>query len=155
MCNGSQVGTTGTGDAKQTDNSKAIGFDGFNQSVTGNTTMTLTGQRTDHKNIPTVFSLKVRGGCEVDSKGKKAGKGALINENIAMTLGVSQDQTIFTPKTKEVIAAFEGNGSRPSHKGSGIHMGGREMYTLNHVEVHGVIVRKGEKCGENGTTGNQ
>lgn len=36
----------------------------------------------------------------MDSKGKKAGKGPLINEDMVMTLGVSQDQTIFVPKTK-------------------------------------------------------
>ena len=34
----------------------------------------------------------------MDSYGKKAGKGALINENLAMTLGVSQDQTLFVPR---------------------------------------------------------
>lgn len=38
----------------------------------------------------------------MDSKGKKAGKGALINENMAMTLGVSQDQTLFVPRGKEI-----------------------------------------------------
>lgn len=46
----------------------------------------------------TVYALKIRGGCEVDSKGKKAGKGALIQENLSATLGVSQDQTLFVPK---------------------------------------------------------
>lgn len=45
-----------------------------------------------------VYTLKVRGGCEVDSKGKKAGKGALIQENLSATLGVSQDQALFVPK---------------------------------------------------------
>ena len=34
----------------------------------------------------------------MDSLGKKAGKGAWINKNKAMTLGVSQDQTLFVPK---------------------------------------------------------
>ena len=34
----------------------------------------------------------------MDSKGKKAGKGALIQENLSATLGVSQDQTLFVPK---------------------------------------------------------
>ena len=37
-----------------------------------------------------------------------------------------------------VLAAFEGNGSRPSHKGSGIN-DGEVMYTLNTTEVHGVV----------------
>ena len=39
-----------------------------------------------------------------------------------------------------VLAAIEGNGSRPSHKGSGIN-DGKKMYTLNSTEVHGVVCR--------------
>lgn len=35
---------------------------------------------------------------EVDSKGKKAGKGALIQTELSGTLGVSQDQTLITNK---------------------------------------------------------
>lgn len=38
---------------------------------------------------------KLGGGCERDCYGKKAGKGALIQWEKAMTLGVSQDQTLF------------------------------------------------------------
>lgn len=45
-----------------------------------------------------VYTLKVRGGVEVDSKGKKAGKGPLVQKNLSATLGVSQDQTLFVPK---------------------------------------------------------
>lgn len=33
----------------------------------------------------------------MDSKGKRAGKGALIQEELAMTLGVTQDQYLFQP----------------------------------------------------------
>ena len=33
----------------------------------------------------------------MDSYGKKAGKGALLSENLSMTLGVSQDQYLFQP----------------------------------------------------------
>jgi len=40
-------------------------------------------------------TLKIRGGCERDSLGKKAGKGALIQWEKSATLGVSQDQTLF------------------------------------------------------------
>ena len=40
-------------------------------------------------------TLKIRGGCEVDSHGKKAGKGALIQWEMSGALGVSQDQTLF------------------------------------------------------------
>lgn len=44
-------------------------------------------------------TLKIRGGCEVDSYGKRAGKGALIQWELSGTLGVSQDQTLFVWST--------------------------------------------------------
>lgn len=40
------------------------------------------------------YTLKIRGGREIDSHGKRAGKGALIQEEVSATLGVSQDQTL-------------------------------------------------------------
>ena len=40
-------------------------------------------------------TLKIRGGTERDSYGKKAGKGALIQWEKSATLGVSQDQYLF------------------------------------------------------------
>ena len=40
-------------------------------------------------------TLKIRGGVERDSQGKKAGKGPLIQWDKSATLGVSQDQTLF------------------------------------------------------------
>ena len=43
-----------------------------------------------------------------------------------------------------VLAAIEGNGSRPSHKGIGIN-DGKKMYTLNSTEVHGVVATQGNK----------
>ena len=43
------------------------------------------------------YTLKIRSGVEIDSAGKKAGKGALIQENMSMTLGTSQDQYLFQP----------------------------------------------------------
>ena len=43
------------------------------------------------------YTLKIRGGVSVDSYGKKAGKGALVQEEISGTLGVSQDQYLFQP----------------------------------------------------------
>lgn len=45
---------------------------------------------------PASYTLKIRGGCERDSNGKKAGKGALIQTELSGTLGVSQDQTLIT-----------------------------------------------------------
>lgn len=43
-------------------------------------------------------TLKVRGGVERDSYGKKAGKGPLVQWEKSATLGVSQDQTLFVWK---------------------------------------------------------
>ena len=43
-------------------------------------------------------TLKIRGGCERDAQGKKAGKGALIQWEKSATLGVTQDQTLFVFK---------------------------------------------------------
>lgn len=40
--------------------------------------------------------LRSGGGREVDSHGRKAGKGALIQEELSGTLGVSQDQTLIS-----------------------------------------------------------
>jgi DNA (cytosine-5)-methyltransferase 1 len=42
------------------------------------------------------YTLKIRGGVEVDSHGKKAGKGPLVQTELSSTLGVSQDQTLIT-----------------------------------------------------------
>lgn len=49
------------------------------------------------------YLLKIRGGVEVDSLGKKAGKGPLIAEEISNTLGTSQDQYLFQPVDKFVL----------------------------------------------------
>ena len=46
--------------------------------------------------VPASYTLKIRGGVEVDSHGKKAGKGPLIQTELSGTLGVSQDQTLIT-----------------------------------------------------------
>lgn len=61
------------------------------------------------------YTLKIRGGREVDSLGKKAGKGPLIQVDRSATLGVSQDQILF-----QCVGIFEGNGHRASHHGPGI-----------------------------------
>lgn len=41
------------------------------------------------------YTLKVRGGAETDSKGRVAGKGALVQKELSATLGTTQDQTLF------------------------------------------------------------
>lgn len=51
-----------------------------------------------------------------------------------------------------VLAVFEGNGSRPSHRGDGISTNGKVMYTLNSTEVHGVITESAVgKAGQENT----
>lgn len=54
--------------------------------------------------MASAYLLKIRGGVEVDSMGKKAGKGPLIQEEISATLGTSQDQYLFQP------VAYSGDG---------------------------------------------
>jgi DNA (cytosine-5)-methyltransferase 1 len=43
------------------------------------------------------YTLKIRSGVSVDSYGKAAGKGALIQEDKSATLGCNQDQYLFQP----------------------------------------------------------
>lgn len=118
------------------------------------------------KNKPPIL-MKIRGGVEVDSYGKKAGNGPLISENLSRTLGTSQDQYLFQPIFFEayqhhgwrqnnvagtltagqndgvrgdtpVIVCIEGNGSRPSHKGDGYKVTDK-MYTLNTIDRPAVV----------------
>lgn len=68
----------------------------------------------------------------MDSKGKRAGKGALIQWEKSGTLGVSQNQTLFVLReTAQDLLTEEKDGQ-----------GGGIMYTLNNVEVHCVCYRK-------------
>ena len=43
------------------------------------------------------YTLKIRGGVAVDSGGKAAGKGALVQTDLSATLGCNQDQYLFQP----------------------------------------------------------
>jgi len=53
-----------------------------------------TAENSERSTNPTSYTLKIRGGREIDSLGHKAGKGALIQTELSATLGVSQDQTL-------------------------------------------------------------
>lgn len=53
------------------------------------------------------YTLKVRGGVEIDSRGKKAGKGALVSTELSGTLGVSQDQTLITGINGDVCGCLD------------------------------------------------
>lgn len=57
-------------------------------------------------------TLKIRGGCERDCYGKKAGKGALIQWELAATLGVSQDQYLIVWSEDEVHTTSDFKGVR-------------------------------------------
>ena len=52
---------------------------------------------TDDREGEIPYTLKIRSGVEIDSKGKGAGKGALIQEDKSATLGCNQDQYLFQP----------------------------------------------------------
>ena len=47
------------------------------------------------------------GGREIDSYGKRAGKGALVRWEQSMTLGVSQDQVLFVWKETDNVQVTE------------------------------------------------
>ena len=52
-------------------------------------------------------TLKIRGGVDVDSGGKRAGKGPLVQWEKSGTLGVSQDQTLFVWEIKNELCGTE------------------------------------------------
>lgn len=62
--------------------------------------------------------LRSGGGREVDSNGRKAGKGALIQEELSGTLGVSQDQTLISVYG---ICSDASNSMRSDNPHSGIY----------------------------------
>ena len=79
-----------------------IGADQYNAVILGDTVSILGvncgmshGRQCVLEPIP--YTLKIRGGVSVDSYGKAAGKGALIQSDLCATLGVSQDQYLFQP----------------------------------------------------------
>ena len=94
------------------------------ESVSGNTAESSEqGQgitSTSERNIdPSSFTLKIRGGVEVDSKGKKAGKGPLVQTELSGTLGVSQDQTLITKAYG--ICSYDSNSMKSPNPHSGIY----------------------------------
>lgn len=60
--------------------------------------------REEKSNKQPCYTLKIRGGCDTymkrDGTIGTAGKGALIQTEISATLGVTQDQYLFTPRPK-------------------------------------------------------
>ena len=72
-------------------------------------------------------TLKIRGGVEIDSYGKKAGKGPLVQWELSGTLGASQDQTLFVWRDATTPVETGGGADsshhlrRPSKPGDGLH----------------------------------
>ena len=78
-------------------------------------------------------TLKIRGGCDIDSRGNKAGKGPLVQWEKSGTLGVSQDQTLFV---WEEPTAYRGG--RTSMRSQGLGVNKDVSFTVNAVDVHAV-----------------
>ena len=67
-----------------------------------------------------VLRLSSGGGSEVDANGRKAGKGALIEEELSGTLGAVQDIKLVTSKCYG-ISPYESNAMKSSNPESGIY----------------------------------
>ena len=79
------------------------------------------------------YTLKIRTGVAVDSGGKAAGKGALIQTNKAATLAVSQDQYLFQPVCSSGDVA--GTLDASYFKGCGMRQGVEREYIVQPVSV--------------------
>ena len=65
---------------------------------------------------------KLGGGRDIDSHGKRAGKGALVQTELSGTLGVSQDQTLIQTNAEVYgISAQDSNAMKSSNPHSGIY----------------------------------
>ena len=62
------------------------------------------GTAADDREIP--YTMIIRSGVEKDSKGKSAGKGALIQKNKSATLNTVQDQYLFQPVRDRATSAI-------------------------------------------------
>lgn len=137
----------------------AVGYDGYNQALTGDVSKTITSARSDTDHIPCVIeaagfctehSAKSRsiGYEEETSPTLRAGVVPAVlfkaddgsSGNVAPTL-VGDHNNRVTDHTALVVCeetiALEGNGQRPSHHGDGYVISDKS-YTLNSTEVHGV-----------------
>lgn len=65
-----------------------------------------------------VTRSRLGGGTETDSKGRSAGKGALVQKELSGTLGVTQDQTLVKVYG---MSPFESNAMKSSNPKSGIY----------------------------------
>ncbi len=103
--------------------------DGYNQTITGDKSKTLTAMRADADHTPCVaYSIENHPNdsrVKIDDEGKV--------QALTGRMGTGGGNV---PMVMETIA-LEGNGQRPSHKGNG-YAETDKSYTLNTAEVHGV-----------------
>ena len=85
------------------------------------------------------YTLKIRGGAEIDSYGKRAGKGALVQTEKSGTLGVSQDQTLIT--VGNCYSIDEKMGQTYIHEDQGNTLGARD-YKQPQAVVYGTYQDK-------------
>ena len=96
---------------------EAVGFDGYNQAVTGKVAKSLTAKSSDADHTHVVcYTLKIRSGCE------GGGKGALIQTDKSATLSTLNDQVLFQP----VAYSFDSLASN-SMKSKNPHSGCRQV----------------------------
>lgn len=100
-----------------------IGFDGYNQAVTGDVSKAITSAATDADHVPLVFqkndavpyTLQIRSGCE------GGGKGALIQTDKSACLTAAQTQTLFQPIAYG-ICSYASNSMKSDNPHSGIYV---------------------------------
>ena len=128
-------------DAEGGSESSGFRMTAFGEYADDNSASTL--KQRDYKDATDLVThaFKVRGGSEVETgeqggtPGKKAGKGYLGSDELAFTIGTTQDQQIAQP-----IALAENTiGRQPMNGGNGDGFTEKgPMYTLNATGVHGV-----------------
>jgi DNA (cytosine-5)-methyltransferase 1 len=84
------------------------------------------------------YTLKIRSGCDVDSAGKAAGKGPLVQVDKAATLATTQDQHLFAPTyaLDQPVYCLQGNGIDRADTAGCNGKGVKEdiCYTLNTID---------------------
>ena len=109
----------------------------FTESGTPWKTVTSDAERSlgaDDREGEIPYTLKIRSGVSVDSYGKAAGKGALIQENKSATLGTTNDQYLFQPIGFDGYNATEtGNKSATLGVNCGMSSGRNGVITDTHI----------------------
>jgi DNA (cytosine-5)-methyltransferase 1 len=118
---------TGT-DESSKQNGMLMSFDA-RQSYTANNDFVPTLTASDYKGphgVLHAYTVKIRGGKEIDSNGRKAGKGALVQDELSGTLGVSQDQSLFQklPTASGVVSKGNGEAFLTEEKHMSLSVGG-------------------------------